>query len=596
MIDKNGSRAIRSNFQKGRTIMIKYPKLKVLPTVRETTDVFKGYHRGARIGEGEFYEMENLCSDHFPILAPRAKRGVYASPEMAQGLIAKDEFCYIDGSDFVAGDRRVPLGLAKDGKTRSLISMGAYVIVMPDKKYVNTADLSDFGAIDAKVQTTAAVRFSLCGADGTDYENVTAQGSIPSNPADRSYWLDTGAYPRVLRQYHALSATWISLSGVCMKLSSPGIGQPFFMGDGIYISGLRETGVTALSGFQTVTSCGDDYVIVNSFLCAPVTQSAEFPITVERKMPDLDFIVESENRLWGCRYCDGGGEIYACKRGDFKNWSSFVGSDNDSFAATVGTDGPFTGAVTHLGYPLFFKEGCVHTVYGDVPSNFQIRTTSLRGVQKGCSGSIAAVGETLYYKSRSGVCAYDGSLPEEISLALGDEPYGNAVAGALGNKYYISMADGKGEYHLFVYDTLRKLWHREDGTHASDFCAYGGELYYIDCATGQIRTVKGTGERDEAPIRWSATTGIIGMGSPDKKYVSRMDVRMKIDVGASVSFFAEYDSSGEYEYLCTLKGKQLQSFSVPIRPKRCDHFRLRIVGTGEAKILSICKTMEKGGE
>jgi hypothetical protein len=217
-------------------------------------------------------------------------------------------------------------------------------------------------------------------------------------------------------------------------------------------------------------------------------------------------------------------------------------------------------------------------------------------VQKGCSGSIAAVGETLYYKSRSGVCAYDGSLPEEISLALGDEPYGNAVAGALGNKYYISMADGKGEYHLFVYDTLRKLWHREDGTHAADFCAYGGELYYIDCATGQIRTVKGTGERDEASIRWSATTGIIGMGSPDKKYVSRMDVRMKIDIGASVSFFAEYDSSGEYEYLCTLKGKQLQSFSVPIRPKRCDHFRLRIVGTGEAKILSICKTMEKGGE
>ena len=576
--------------------MINYPKLKVLPSVRETLDVFKGYRHGECIGEGEFYEMENLSSDHFPVLSPRTKRGVYASPEMAQGLIAKGKLCYIDGSDFVVGDDRVSLGLTKDGNPRTLISMGAYVIVMPDKKYVNTENLSDFGSIDAKVQPTAAVKISLCAADGTDYEDVTVQGSIPSAPEDGSYWLDIGAYPRVLRQYYAPASTWIPLTDVYMKLSSPGLGAPFSVGDGIYISGIREPSHLGLNSAFTVMARGDDYVAFSSFLYPPATQSAEFPITVERKMPDLDFIVESENRLWGCRRCDGGGEIYACKRGDFKNWNSYLGTVNDSFAATVGTDGPFTGAVTHLGYPLFFKEGCVHTVYGDEPSNYQVRTTSLRGVQKGCSKSIAAVGETLYYKSRSGICAYDGSLPEEISFALGDKTYGNAVAGALGNKYYISMQDENGAYHLFVYDTIRKLWHREDGTQAMDFCAYGDDLYYIDCATGQIRTVKGTGEREAEPIRWSATTGIIGMGSPDKKYVSRMDVRMKIDVGSSVSFFAEYDSSGEYEYLCTLKGKQLQSFSVPIRPKRCDHFRLRIVGTGDSKIFSICKTLERGGE
>ena len=575
--------------------MIKYPKLKVIPSVRETLDVFKGYHRGARIGEGEFYEMENLSSDHFPVLAPRAKRGVYASPAMAQGLIAKDELCYIDGSDFVVGDRRVPLGLAKDGKTRSLISMGAYAIVMPDKKYVNTADLSDFGSIDAKVQKTA-VKISLCAADGTDYGNVTVQATIPSDPADRSCWLDTASYPRVLRQYDALTSYWMPLSDVYVKLAATGIGSPFSVGDGIYISGIRESSHVGLNGAFAVTACGNDYIAVSSFLYAPVTLGADTAVTVERKMPDLDFVVESENRLWGCRYCDGGGEIYASKRGDFKNWSSYLGTDKDSFAATVGTDGPFTGAVTHLGYPLFFKEGCVHTVYGDEPSNFQIRTTALRGVQKGCAGSLAAVGETLYYKSRSGVCAYDGSLPEEISLALGDEAYGNAVAGALGNKYYISMADKHGDHHLFVYDTLRKLWHREDGTQAKDFCAFGGELYYVDGATGQIRTVRGTGTLEEGQIRWSATTGVIGTDSFDKKYVSRMDVRMKLDVGAVVTFFAEYDSSGEFEYLCTLKGKQLKSFSVPVRPRRCDHFRLRIVGVGDAKIFSICKTLEKGGE
>ena len=158
------------------------------------------------------------------------------------------------------------------------------------------------------------------------------------------------------------------------------------------------------------------------------------------------------------------------------------------------------------------------------------------------------------------------------------------------------MSDSSGNYHLFVYDTQRKMWHREDGTRASNFCAFGGELYYVDYATHRIMTVRGTGVREEEPIRWSAVTGVIGTDSPDKKYISRMDVRLKLDVGARVAFFAEYDSSGEFEYLFAMTGKSLQSFSIPIRPKRCDHLRLRIVGNGEAKIFSICKTVEKGSD
>ena len=58
-----------------------------------------------------------------------------------------------------------------------------------------------------------------------------------------------------------------------------------------------------------------------------------------------------------------------------------------------------------------------------------------------CHKSLAIVNEVLYYKSRSAICSYDGSLPVEISSALGDESYSNAVAGAFGNKYYISCEE-----------------------------------------------------------------------------------------------------------------------------------------------------------
>ena len=339
--------------------------------------------------------------------------------------------------------------------------------------------------------------------------------------------------------------------------------------------------------------------MVTGILDQVTTQSNA--ITIKRKMPNMDFIIESENRLWGCRYGTAVNgeivnEIYASKLGDFKNWNCFMGISTDSYAAAVGTDGQFTGAVTHLGYPLFFKENCVHKIYGNYPANYQIQTTSCRGVQKGCERSLSIVNEVLYYKARSGICAYDGSLPMEISSVLGEMTYYNAVAGTLGNKYYISMSDANEEYHVFVYDTMKGMWHREDNTQVVDFCNCRGDLYYIDYADNQIKTVRGTGVKEANPIEWEAITGFIGTDSPDHKYISRMDVRMSLEPESRVAFFAEYDSSGVWEHLFTMDGVKLRSFAVPIKPLRCDHMRLKISGVGEAKIFSICKTIEQGSD
>ena len=579
-----------------------YPTLNTLNTSREMIDVFKGYNHNIRIGGGEFYEMENLSSDNYPLLSPRPKRGVYESPEAPAGLIAKDALCYVDGADFVIGDTRVSIGLSADGEQKSLISMGSHVIIMPDKKYINTTEKEDggydYGDIEASVTTSGSVSFALCKADGSSYgTDIPAQATAPTEPENLALWIDTSSVPHALKQYSASQGTWTSIATTCIKISASGIGAPFSEGDGVTLSGIADTSLAETLRSAVIRARAADYIIVKGILDKVTTQTAA--LTVERKMPNMDFIIESGNRLWGCRYGtslngETVNEIYASKLGDFKNWNCFVGISTDSYAASLGTDGPFTGAFTYLGYPLFFKETCMHKIYGNYPSNFQIQTTVLRGVQKGCGRSLAIVNEILYYKSRSGVCAYDGSLPVEISAALGDIVYQNAAAGALGNKYYISMADTVGGYHLFVYDTVKGMWHREDSTQAVDFCNYRGELYYIDYATEQIKTVKGTGVAEAAPIRWSAVTGIIGTDSPDKKYISRMDVRMQLEVGARVAFYAEYDSSGTYEYLFTMTGKSLQSFSVPVRTRRCDHMRLRIVGTGSAKIFSICKTMERG--
>lgn len=577
---------------------MKYPKLTELNTSREMVDVFKGYNHNLRIGEGEFYDMKNLSSDNYPILSPRPKRGIYETPNKPLGMVAKDSLCYVDGGDFIINEYRVHMGLSTDDKKpKTLISMGAYVIIMPDKKYINTANLEDYGNIEVGFVTSASTTFELCKVDGVGYGNMVTQDTAPTEPKNMDLWIDTSETPHQLKQYSSTTDMWNAIATTYIKISSPGIGKPFSVNDGVTIEGVEK--LTDLNASMVIWAKGDDYIVVTGILDQVTTQNTAISIT--RRMPNMDFIIESENRLWGCRYgasINGEmvNEIYASKLGDFRNWNCFMGISTDSYAATVGTDGQFTGAITHLGYPIFFKENCMHKVYGNYPANYQIQTTACRGVQKGCERSLAIVNEVLYYKARSGICAYDGSLPQEMSSALGDISYNNAVGGVLGNKYYISMSDAEEKYHLFVYDTKKGMWHREDDTQAVDFCNCRGDLYYIDHADNQIKTVKGTGVAETDAISWEAITGIIGTDSPDKKYISRMDVRMSLQVGTRVVFSVEYDSSGVWESLFMMAGTNLQSFAVPIRPKRCDHLRLRIEGLGDAKIYSICKTVEQGSD
>ena len=580
---------------------MRYPQLKVQASSRKLVDAFMGYNHNLRISDGEFFDMKNLTSDHYPVLSPRNQRGFYVKPASPQGLIAKEDICYVDGTDFVMGSKRYNLNLSVKAEDcpKQMVSMGAYVIIMPDKKYINTINPDDSGDIDASFTASGQVKFQLCTADGESYGNVTVSPDAPANPENLQYWIDTSSQPNTLKQYSTASDMWVAIATTYVKIESAGIGKNFNQHDGVKISGITEPAVKELNGAAVVWAKGDDYIVVTGILNAVATQSGG--VTIERKMRAMDFVIESGNRLWGCRYGENNAgeivnELYASKLGDFKNWNCFMGVSTDSYAASVGSDGEFTGAITFLGYPMFFKESCVHKVFGRYPANFQIQDTACRGVQRGCHGSLAIVNETLFYKARSGICAFDGSLPVEASYALGSDIYFDAVGGAINNKYYVSMRDVMETWHLFVYDTAKRMWHKEDNLHASAFCACKGELYCVDDDAKNIITMMGRGTKDTAPVQWMAETGNLGIATPDMKYLSRLTLRLMLAKNAKLEIYAQYDMSDEWLHICTMFGTDLRSFTVPIRPRRTDHFKLRFVGEGEAKLYSMTKTIEQGSD
>ena len=594
---------------------MRYPTLYTKEPSRQMVDVFKGYNHNLRINDGEFFDMKNMSSDGYPVLSPRKIRGTYTSPTRPTGMIAKDALCYVDGPDFVINEYHIDMGLNDEPK--QLISMGAYVIIMPDKKYINTKDHSDFGNIEAffpgvEGQTVLAT-YEMCKIDGTAYTGTIKSASAPENPANMQLWIDTSSMPHVLKQYSETSAVWNQIATTYVKISTQNIAKPFSQYDAVKITGIPQE-VTQLADVEGAVCTlwdvyhdpGDaeraegtnDYIVIVGILDEASTYESQ--LCLERTMPIMDFVVESGNRLFGCRYGPAANgevvnEIYVSKLGDFRNWNSFMSISTDSWVASCGTDGQFTGAYKDpLGYPLFFKENYVHKVYGNYPANFQIQTTACAGVQKGCEKSLAIVNSTLFYKSRSGVMAYDGSLPTEVSYALGNEAYTEAVGGSHGNKYYISMKGSDGKYHLFVYDIAKSMWHKEDNLQVDCFCSCDGEMYAI--SGGKIITMLGSGTKDTAPIEWMVETGEIGISSPDMKYISRITIRMSMDIDSELRIFAMYDFCEDWELVCALRSNNLRSFSIPVRPKRCDHMKLRIEGNGMTKIYSITKTIEQGSE
>ena len=590
-----------------------FPTLKESYTTQAVIDEFHGYNHNLKIGDGEFYDMKNLTSSYYPLMAERTKRGTVAQLREPAALLGKSKLAYIDDGRLYYGGADITSYLyaagfsisSGDDRPKQLVSMGAYIVIFPDKLYINTENYTDCGSIEASFTTGIGVQYSMCKVDGTEYTQPVISAIAPATPTNGALWIDTYSAAHILKQFNEVTEMWVEIPTVYTKIHYTGIGKQFKKYDGVTISGCAASDATmtkqveALNGSKIIYECGDDYIVVVGLLDQSFTQTTG-RVTVSRTMPDMDFITEAENRLWGCKYGLVNGEtvneIYCCALGDFKNWNQFLGLSTDSYAASVGTDGPWTGAVTHLGYPIFFKENCLHKVYISAKGAHQIMDTACRGVQKGSHHSLAVVNETLFFKSVTDICAYDGSLPVSVSSQFGTERYYDAVAGALGDKYYVSMRDSNKKWHLFVYDTLKGYWHHEDDTNALQFARCNGELYYIDTVSKRLMCVSGSEGTTENTVEWMAMTGIMGYTTVEHKYISRFNLRMRLPVGSSMDIYIQYDSDGEWHHAGHINGTGTKTFMIPVRPRRCDHFQIKMEGKGDVRIYSFAKILERGSD
>lgn len=274
---------------------MKLPSLSEISRSEELTQSFPGLDRNLRGADGSMSDMRNLTSDHYPLLAARERRTMLDVLVKPNGLLAKDKLVWVDNRNLFYGgvdltDHLTDAGVHLTDSEKQLVSMGAYIIILPDKAYMNTQDYTDCGKIEADWVNGSPATVSLCMEDGAAYD-YTAGKEAPASPKNGQFWLDTSGETDAMKVWNESSGSWVSVETVYCKISCTGIGAQFRDNDGVTVSGVEQ-----IEGSRIVQHVTADSMVLIGLVPQTVTVDAG-KLHISRKMPEMDYVVECQNRL-----------------------------------------------------------------------------------------------------------------------------------------------------------------------------------------------------------------------------------------------------------------------------------------------------------
>ena len=502
---------------------------------------FRGLNLTDAYQDGDLADCMNLSFRRFPYMCHRLARKTIGEYERGTAMTARDKLVIVRGTGQMDENGVEIANLLYDGEVVGQVTAGdkqfavinTKMVIWPDKVYL---DLNP-----------ASMELKPLGAD--------------------------------------TSGTGATFTADSMTVSDwPDLTKVFVVGDTVTIGGCTTNAgnnkdVTIKELTATTIKAGKDV-----FTSGRETGT----ITLERKIPDMDFICESENRLWGCS--SKAQTIYASAQGDPTNFFTYD-VDTGGWAVAVGSEGDFTGCCKLASSVLFWKETKLHKVLGSYPSEYSVYSYDIEGLKKGCHKSLQIINETLYYVGLHGVHVYTGNLPSLISAELGDTVMDNAVAGTDGDSYYLSANEGK---RLFVYDIQNRMWTRETGDFIKDFARIGKDLYYL--ASGYVYLVEsGENELKAAETDWWGQFCPFYDTIHGRKRYTKILLRMELPEGSWMDVYVRMDG-GNWISTKRLRGNKADVVQLQIPINRCDRLELKLRGQGHFTILGLALEYQVGSD
>ena len=553
-------------------------------------------------GNGDIWDDENLVSDNAPVLTTRkAEHKITTGFPGTCGCLqigpGENDTIQLGPSSitYKGAAAHFPSTWYSFSTVQTLTPFNNYAIIMPARYWIRTdvvavvdtlpesANVGDVYCVPVEV-LNGSTQYNDCYAwDGNDWTFVQKIcGTIDAELGSVSVTIGDGTYAGVAAENNTI---YLVSAGTPFT-------RYFSAGDGLTLSG---------DAFPTertlvVREVYSDKLVFYEHSFDDEATSVAKSASIARKMPIVSQICVNASRAWG--YI--GKTVYASKLGDFKNWNVFDGLSSDSYAVDVLGDGDFTGCASFLGYPVFFKEDAIYKVYGSRPSNFEV----IGGAATGCLAgrSIAVADDTLYYVSRVGVMRYSGGIPSACGDVLGDlfTPTKTAKGFSDGRRYF--LWDGTTSTVL-MFDPRREVWHHETISGWAGNISYAwrnreGIAFVSTSADLWAHQSSGTVETVPFFVEFADFTEDNSKApqyGANAKGTSKLQLRMALGEGGTAAVSMKFDSVGDW---ITVKeftaGDVKRSFYLPIIPRRSDHFRIRIEGTGYFELYSLARENYKG--
>lgn len=513
------------------------------PAIRESfQNVFGGLNHTDSCGDGEIYDMENICLRDYPVLKPRKHRilgGIWQRQRMWP-IGEGEEYYAGDATDLISSDRLWTIEAVTAVRNGELVKTGSYAIHDAARDNPGSID-SDFGnntnlatiawnhleKVEERWNETrdeSKIEWAVCGKyifvsngivvrndiagyfasteeaterlDRLEYGMVIAvatgrTGMEPGNAAAEEveyayyYWEDAWKpFNRKIKPQDMAVSFNVDFVDGTLK------GQPAKMNT---IKRLRPSGFP--EHFQvgdTIRIIAADSDVNNGYHTIREISEDRMSLAFDENSFEaahedyicIDMIPPDMDHVCATMnrvFGCKGDTIYASKLGDPYNWRTYDGLSTDAYSVDVGSPGDFTGCCEYNGDVYFFKEDVVYRLYlnGSNPVRWQLIEYHYPGVVEGSHKSLIQAQGALYWFSKNGMMRFTGGYPQCIQEQIGSELPVKAICGTDTIRVYCCMTFPDEQSILYAYDTRNGLWAKHDAIDFKAFSSYKRGFYGV---------------------------------------------------------------------------------------------------------------------
>ena len=308
-----------------------------LKNTRTLLRAFGGLNETYSCTEAECSSGKNFSARNFPALSTRIPRRKLRTAAPVNGMYHLNGLLVVEGTNLCYSTDDAPQTVqtvenAVTDSKKVLVGMGTKIIIFPDKAAFDTKDLSVTPLAAAWTNGNADVVLTPCDAAGKTYTVKNRGPKEPTDPADGDLFLKVVnsqvpySSESILEIYSEASGNWSAIELNWCRIECKGIGADFAVWDTVTLSGVKDDDGgywKALKGDRIVYARGEDWVQVRAepggdYFYGTLTKSGDVirwksidgkgsglegspdPFRLERRVPDLDYLTECDNRLWGC--------------------------------------------------------------------------------------------------------------------------------------------------------------------------------------------------------------------------------------------------------------------------------------------------------